>query len=381
MPLSVDLLSILLFITLSQGFFILSVLTIKYKVMPGQHFYLFLMVLALIWYQAEFLSVRLPFDIQVNAFYGTRYGAWFLLGPLFYFYVRSIAGKSIRFSVLNVLHFAPFIIFVWIIPLVTSEFLSFRQVHYGMLTTLDPFNDIVSFLQYVYSGVFIAQYVHLLVYLIIAFSTVMRFERTLKGSYSSLNSSIRWLKTVNILLLFVLVFVSLFLSLFFLTHAYNRNLDYLYVFPMAVLIYLIGYKLAGVHWPIIRDKPNKYEKSSLKLDQAKVYCAQLEQFVSKKKPFLNNELRLQELADMMNIPPHHLSQVLNEQLQTTFFDYINGRRVEEAKNLIISDKKSSLLEIAFKAGFNNKTSFTNAFKKFTGQTPLQFRQREKADEK
>ena len=90
---------------------------------------------------------------------------------------------------------------------------------------------------------------------------------------------------------------------------------------------------------------------------------------------------MQELADMMNIPAYHLSQVLNEQLQTTFFDYINRQRVEEAKTLITSDKRSSLLEIAFKAGFNNKTSFTNAFKKFTSQTPLQFRQREKADKK
>jgi AraC-like DNA-binding protein len=47
--------------------------------------------------------------------------------------------------------------------------------------------------------------------------------------------------------------------------------------------------------------------------------------------------------------------------------------VEEAKRLIAADKNSSLLEIAFKAGFNNKTSFTNAFKKVVDMTPAAYR--------
>ena len=105
-----------------------------------------------------------------------------------------------------------------------------------------------------------------------------------------------------------------------------------------------------------------------------MYGRQLEEYLIKAKPYLNNELRLQELAEMLNIPSHHLSQVINEHLQTTFFDFINRHRVEEAKSLMKSDMESSLLEIAFKAGFNNKTSFTNAFKKFTKQTPLDYRQ-------
>jgi len=377
MSLSVDSLSLFLIITLAQGFFILSVLTIKYQLMPGQHLFLFFMVLVLIWFQAEFLSVRLPYDIRVNAFYGTRYGAWFILGPLFYFYVRSIVGNPFVFSMRDVLHFVPFVIFVWIIPLFTSEFLSFRQVHYGMLSTFDPFDESVTFLQYTYSTVFIAQFFHFLIYLAVAFSIIRQYERNLKGNYSSLNSTnIRWLKTVNVLLLIVLALASLFLVLFFMRRSYNRDLDYLYVFPMAILIYLVGYKLAGVQWPlasVYAGNRNKYEKSSLKVDQAKAYCAQLEQFVAHTKPYLSNELRLQELAEMVNIPSHHLSQVINEQLRSTFFDYINRHRVEEAKKQILADKDSTLLEIAFKAGFNNKTSFTNAFKKFTSKTPAEFK--------
>ena len=378
MALSLDLLSILLLVALFQGVFILSVLAIKYKLTSSQPLFLFLMVLALIWFQAEFLSVRLPYDIKVNLFYGTRYGAWFLLGPLYYFYVKSIIAKPIQKPFVAGLHFAPFLIFVLFIPAVTGEFLSFRQVHYGMLTSFDPFNESVSLMQYVYATVFVIQFVHLLVYLIITFYMIRQYEINLKGNYSSINTTtLRWLKVVSVLLLLVLGFVSLFLTLFFLTHLYDRNLDYLYVFPMSLLVYLVSYKLAGVQWPLTQPsngKAGKYEKSSLKTDQAKIYSRQLEEYLLKAKPYLINELRLQELAEMLNMPSHHLSQVINEHLQTTFFDFINRHRVEEAKTLMKSDTESSLLEIAFKAGFNNKTSFTNAFKKFTSQTPLDYRQ-------
>src|SRR5258706_7122327 len=140
MTLSLDVLSILLVVTLFQGVFILSVLAIQYRLTSSQHLFLFLMVLALIWFQAEFLSVRLPYDININAFYGTRYGAWFLLGPLYYFYVQSIIGQPIRKTVVAGLHFVPFVIFVLVVPLFSPEFLSSRQVHYGMLTSFDPFN-------------------------------------------------------------------------------------------------------------------------------------------------------------------------------------------------------------------------------------------------
>ena len=378
MSLSVDPLSIILFVTLAQGLFILSVLVARYKLKPPQHLALFILLLTLLWLQAEFLSVRLPYDIHWPLFYGTRYGAWLLVGPLFYFYVRSVVKKEIAFSWVDILHLAPFVIFVWIIPPINGELLSSRQVNYGMLTTFDPFNDSVSFLQYVYGYVFITQFFHLLLYLIKAFFMVRNYETMLKGNYSSLEIiPIRWLITLNILLGLVLVLVAFFLVLFFFRRSYNRDLDYLYVIPTALFIYVIGYRLAGVEW-LSAAKPagktSKYEKSSLKADQAKMYSAQLELFMAQAKPHLNNELRLQDLADLLHIPSHHLSQVINEQLHTTFFEYINRYRIEEAKKLILDEPDSSMLEIAFKAGFNNKTSFTNAFKKFTTQTPVGFKQ-------
>jgi AraC-like DNA-binding protein len=377
--LSVDLLSIFLFITLAQGVFVLSLLLFRYKLRPVQHLYLFFLILMLLWFQAEFLSVRLSYDIHIPAFYGTRYGAWLILGPLFYIYSRAVVGNPIVSLSAIVLHVAPFVVFTCIIPLLIYDVLSFRQVNYGMLTTFDPFNDSVSFMQYAYAIIFIAQFVQGLLYTLITYTLLRNYEVKLKANYSSLDiSNLRWAKTLTILLILALVLVSLFLLLFFVTQSYNRNLDYLYVIPTSLLIYAISYKLAGVSWPSGADqvaRATKYEKSSLKYDQAKAYAIQLERFMAETKPYLKNELRLQEFADMMKIPAHHVSQVINEHLNTTFFDYINKYRVDEAKRLILTEPKSSLLEIAFKAGFNNKTSFNNAFKKFTSQTPAAFRKK------
>ena len=60
-------------------------------------------------------------------------------------------------------------------------------------------------------------------------------------------------------------------------------------------------------------------------------------------------------------------------MHTTFFDFVNQKRVIAAQQLIENKPSASLLEIAFDSGFNNKTSFVNAFKKYAGMTPSAFR--------
>jgi AraC-like DNA-binding protein len=373
--LHVDPLSLLLFITLAQGLFVESLLVVRYQLRPVQHLYLFLLVASLMWLQAEFLSVRLPYDVGLPFFYGTRYGAWFIIGPLFYLYGRSVIGKPIASFIQIAVHVLPFLVFAVIIPILNQDLLSFRQVNYGMLTTFDPFNDSVSVGQYVFAGVFILQFVHAFAYSFAAYTLISRYQADVKQNYSSIPmNDFRWAKWVTVLFMVIIALISFFLILYFVRRSYNRDLDYLYVIPTSLLIYFVSYRLAGVSWPVNENRiTSKYEKSSLTNTQAQAYAIRLEKLMRESKPYLQNELRLQELAEMVKVPPHHLSQVINDRLNSTFFDYINRYRVEEAKRLIVNEPESSLLEIAFKAGFNNKTSFTNAFRKFAFQTPNAFR--------
>jgi AraC-like DNA-binding protein len=96
-----------------------------------------------------------------------------------------------------------------------------------------------------------------------------------------------------------------------------------------------------------------------------------------KKPYLDSELNLIKLAELLQMTPHQLSYIINNGFNENFFQYVNGYRVEKAKELLVEDEmnKLSILGIAFESGFNSKTSFNTTFKKFTGQTPSEFKTR------
>jgi YesN/AraC family two-component response regulator len=94
-----------------------------------------------------------------------------------------------------------------------------------------------------------------------------------------------------------------------------------------------------------------------------------------KQYFSDNLASLSDLAKKIGESPHHVSQVINEKLNISFFELIASYRVEEAKRILSDDKKNKLTveEISEMVGYNSKTAFNNAFKKLTGKTPSEFR--------
>jgi len=93
------------------------------------------------------------------------------------------------------------------------------------------------------------------------------------------------------------------------------------------------------------------------------------------KPYLDPTLCLNNLAEKLAIPTHHLSQVLNICLNQNFFDFINSYRIKESRRLLSEQdpRKKTIIEILYQTGFNSKSVFNVAFKKYTGMTPSQFR--------
>ena len=115
----------------------------------------------------------------------------------------------------------------------------------------------------------------------------------------------------------------------------------------------------------------KYKKSLLDEELLKQYLGQLEQLMATDKPYLDPDLTLRSLAQMLNIPPNHLSQLLNEGLEKNFSEYVNSYRLEAFKSKVADPAQQHLtiLALAYDSGFNSKTVFNTFFKKITGKTP------------
>ncbi|WP_425235081.1 helix-turn-helix domain-containing protein [Ulvibacterium sp.] len=119
----------------------------------------------------------------------------------------------------------------------------------------------------------------------------------------------------------------------------------------------------------------KYRNSGLDTKRSKQIQQALLELIKTTKPYLEKELTLYNLAERLKVQPNHLSQVINSLEGKNFFDFINMYRVEAAKEKIrLGDYQNlTLLGIAFESGFNSKASFNRAFKKFTGQTPTDYK--------
>ncbi|MBE0366949.1 helix-turn-helix domain-containing protein [Pseudoalteromonas aurantia] len=101
-------------------------------------------------------------------------------------------------------------------------------------------------------------------------------------------------------------------------------------------------------------------------------ASKLEQSMKEDKLFLHNDLSLNKLSESIAETENHISETLSQLLQTNFFQFVNGFRVEEAK-AELKDKGKLVTNIALDVGFNSKSTFNTAFKKVAGCSPSAYR--------
>jgi AraC-like DNA-binding protein len=123
-------------------------------------------------------------------------------------------------------------------------------------------------------------------------------------------------------------------------------------------------------------KESKVPMQDTRLDGLAVRITAL---MENEKLYQETELTLHQLATKLEVPTYQVSQALNDGMKKNFYDLVNGYRVEEAKRLLLDSKNRNytILSVGFEAGFNSKTTFNTVFKKFTGLTPTDFRDKER----
>jgi AraC-like DNA-binding protein len=91
--------------------------------------------------------------------------------------------------------------------------------------------------------------------------------------------------------------------------------------------------------------------------------------------FLDPGLSLDILASEIKMSTTKVSNIINNHSEFNFSDYINQLRIEKAKIILLEPKYEdySIEAIGFECGFNSKSTFYTAFKKFANTTPLEFK--------
>lgn len=290
-----------------------------------------------------------------------------LYGPLFYLYVRTLVqGKRITFKS-SLPHFI----------MTALVILNFTRYYIQPVTIKRSINsgtiDVGNYVFLPSRSVFIILLCSLFFYTVLTF-------RINRKNYIQDNEMKLWLKLTT---LTFGCFTSSWLIFFILLKigVLDFTQDFVITTAMCGFIALTSY-FGFYHGSIFNGKALKrifpiikYQKSGLSKSVLNDYKEKLIELMESEALYLENELKLVDLAQTLNLSRHNTSQIINECFQMSFYEFVNKYRIEEAERLLVEDKRQELniTDIAYQAGFNNRISFYNAFKKYIGITPTQFR--------
>ncbi|MCP4152874.1 MAG: helix-turn-helix transcriptional regulator [bacterium] len=109
---------------------------------------------------------------------------------------------------------------------------------------------------------------------------------------------------------------------------------------------------------------SSYESSKLDPIESKKVLSKLTVLMGGKKIYREDNLSLRELAKRLHTSVHFLSQLINEQMESSFYEMVNRYRIEEVKMRLgdPAQAETPILDIAFDADFSTKPSFNRYFK-------------------
>lgn len=118
-----------------------------------------------------------------------------------------------------------------------------------------------------------------------------------------------------------------------------------------------------------------YAASTLKDVDVQACVRRLEALMRDDKMYQNEDLNLAMLAQALELSAHQMSELINSHFGIGFSRYIREQRVREAKALLRSDHRSSILSISMMTGFRSQSNFYAAFREITGESPGSYRKR------
>ncbi len=286
--------------------------------------------------------------------------------PLFYLYILLITGATDTLSRKHAPHFAALAGYtaLFVVPVVlTSDLpdLFFRLSFYYSLTVSSAYS-------------------------ILMLMRLRAYKNTRLHYNSEDEPTFSWLQASVLLWLFIDALQGIFVPLRNYLLACCPLLPAIHEFILNVAsiswIYIFVY-FALSHPDIFSQsrkmasslQEEKAPPSPLNEEYAQTIASRLEKVMKERKPYLDLDLTIATLADLIHVPPYLLGRYLNLRLGKNFMTYINELRVEEVKSRFMDPNldNTTILEISLQAGFRTKSAFNNFFKRSTGMTPTEYR--------
>ncbi|HEY0612197.1 MAG TPA: helix-turn-helix domain-containing protein [Chitinophaga sp.] len=286
------------------------------------------------------------------------------VGPLLYFYIKSSMDPSFRLGRKERLHFLPVIIDV--VPELTTV-IYFTGLLTGLIASppqpwgrfIDDYN--------VYAD--IPRWGSITLYLWLS-------ARYLAGSGTEHNAYRQWLQQFIRLFLVFQAIWFVYLVPYVIPSLTNKVLDtvdwYPVYIPLVILIYCLGlkgYLMAPEEAPASRKTvappPAELVEEAVPL---------LRKAMEQDRLYLEPDLNLALLSRHTGLPQKTISLVLNQHLQKSFNEFVNGYRVEAFKQKINQPEQDNMtiLALALDAGFNSQATFQRAFRSNTGMSPREY---------
>jgi len=340
------------------GLFVILLL-LKNKSLNQSRFFLAAMLFFLILHLETLLLFTTKLIQQQPHLLGISYPTLFLLGPSFYFFIKTFNHQPFTFRKWDAIHVLPFLlVFVIQIPFYfesTAYKLRVIDFYYqhlpeGSLSLLEWFRNSIQMLL-------------LFFYTIISLILLSRKDEP-NGVISKRIAGVLIALSVSSILLH---------TGFLLSGASAIVAEIVLASLLAICILVLGYWIVDINFFFVK-KSGKYETSPLSDSALEKIEYKLQETITHDKLYLKSQLKIKDVSVITKIPSHHISQVLNSRMEKNFFDFINGYRIEEAKSMLSNGRASklSLEAVGEECGFNNKTSFYRAFKKYTGYTPNEY---------
>jgi len=305
----------------------------------------------------------------------------YLYGPFIYLFARNFFEKRRSFSPVDSLHFLPFI------------YCSVMSNSGYIYSPMDLFYWPVSGV----TGLCL-QILSLIAYHYSAFQIWQRYNKKTGDGFSDIHIiRMKWLRKFIQLSFLVTFVITGLIYLIYQTYPNYTDLRFGFIL-LTIFIYWISYgaisqpvlfaiisnvetdnnsnKAPFVPALFVHKKKEKYANSRLKEEETSRISEELRVLMEGKKIYMDQSVNIEKLAALLNTSRHVLSQVINEKLGQSFYDYMNSWRIEEAKQLLKEPGRQNhkIAFIAYDAGFNSLSTFNEVFKKMTGLTPSQYKE-------